>query len=216
MAALTVLVPDIQAEIPEIPNFIAERQILRAAREFCEETRMLRVDLTVSTIASAATIDLNDEMLDVTTELIDVVSVKNVDGGRPVEARTVAWLNENTTDWRSEEALDATWYTRETFDSIRLVYTPSTSVANKYFVRVTIKPKMTATAIDDILINKYDETLIHGALGKLYMIPRKPWTDLNLGQYHTTMFIGAMPAATTRGADDHQTGIPRKVKYGGL
>jgi len=215
MAAISVLTPDVKVEIPDIPSFVAERQILRATREFTEMTRSWRVNIQVSTTDSVATVDLT-ALLPAGTELVDIISVKNTIGGAPVEPRTFAWLDENHSDWRSEEALDAKWYVLEGNNTIRFIFTPSTTVANQYFVRVAVKPLLTATVLDDVLVNKYDELLVHGALAKLFLIPRKPWSDTTLAQYHQTLFLAGIPGARTEAAEEFQTGIPRKVKYGGL
>ncbi len=84
-------------------------------------------------------------------------------------------------------------------------------------MRAAIKPILaTATNVDDIILSRYDEALTSGALARLYLTPRKPWTDFNLGQYHRAQFQAAWPAARRDAADEHQTGVPRKVKYGGI
>ena len=215
MAAISSLVPDVRVEIPEIPGFVAERQLLRALREFAEATRTWRVNIQVSTTAAAATVDLTAS-LPAATELVDIISVKNISGGAPPEPRTFAWLDKNVSDWRTDTALDAKWFVLDGNNTIRLVPTPSTTVANQYDVRIAVKPSLTATTIDDVVANKYDELLVHGALARLYAIPRKPWTDLNLGQYHLILFQGGIPAARTEAAEEFQTGVPRRVKYGGL
>lgn len=215
MVAISALVPDVRVEIPEIPSFVAERQLLRATREFTEQTRSWRVNIQLSTVTTVATTDLTS-LLPSDTELVDIISVKNSDGSAPPEPRTFIWLDENVSDWRTQEALDAKWYVLEGNSTIRLVPTPSTTIADKYFIRVAVKPLLTATAIDDVVANKYDELLIHGALAKLFLIPRKPWTDANLGSFHLAAFNAGIPSARTEAADEFQTGIPRSVKYGGL
>jgi len=215
MGAVTTLVPDVQAEIPELPSFVAERQVLRAARIFCEETRSWRVNIQLSVIATISTINITS-LLPTGTELVDVVSMKNTGGGEPIPARTYAWLDKNATDWRSETDLSAKWYVLEDNNEIRLAPTPSETIAALYDVRVAVKPTLSATAIGDVVLNKHDETLVHGALGRLYAIPRKPWTDLNLATYHEGLFRAAIPAARSEAADEFQTGVARRVKYGGL
>jgi hypothetical protein len=216
MATLASLIPDVQVEIPEIPAFVANRQILRALRDFCEQTRAWRTDIQISTTASTATVDLT-ALLPTASELVDVITVKNVIGGAPVEPTTQARLDKEHALWRSEEALDAQWYVLDSNNTLRLVFTPSTTVANQYNARVAVKPLLaTATTVDDIIANKYDELLVHGALARLYAIPRKPWTDNNLASFHIGMFNAGIPAARTAAADEHQTGVGRKIKYGGL
>ncbi len=217
MAAFSVLVPDIQAEIPEIPSFIAERQVLRALREFAEMTRAWRVDIQVGVTAATATVDLTS-LLPTGSELVDILSIKDsVTGGAPVSPTTFIRLDQDHPDWRAEEALDAQWYVLDGNNTIRFVFTPSTTVANKYYTRVAVKPVLaTATTIDDVIANKYDELLVHGALARLYLIPRKPWTDANLAIFHKNIFDAGIGPARTEAAEEFQTGIPRRVRYGGI
>lgn len=215
MANVNVLVPDIQAEIPELPSFIAERQILRAARELCEEARVWRTNFSFSTIENEAVIDL-EGFFGGEVELVDVISIKPTAGGPPLTAATYAWLDQNLTDWSNTTALTAQWYVLDSNNNITLVYTPSTDVTNQYVARLALKPLLTTQTLNDMLVNKFSEVLISGALARLYMIPRKPWTDMNLAQYHRTMFMASWPAAMAEATDEFQTGVPRKVKYGGL
>jgi len=215
MAALTVLVPDVLAEIPGIPSFVAERQILRATRLFTEETRAWRVNLQLSVVATVAAVNLT-ALLPVGTELVDIVSMKNVGGGEPVHPKTFKWLDQNTSDWRGQTDIAARWYVLDGNNTVRLVPTPAVTTAALYDVRVAVKPLLTATTIDDLLINKFSEPLIHGALAQLYQMPRKPWTDGGLAQFHLALFRDALPGARVEAAEEFQTGIARKVKYGGL
>jgi len=215
MTALSVLVPDVRVEIPDIPSFVAERQLLRAAREFCEETRAWRVNIDISVVATVPASNIT-ALLPTGTELVDVVSIKNVSGGEPVKPRTYAWLDQNMSDWRSETDLNAIYYVLDGNNAIRFTPTPSVTTAALYNARVAVKPTLSATDINDVVTNKYDEVLVHGALSKLYLIPRKPWTDANLAQFHLALFTSRFAAARTEAAEEFQTGIPRKVKYGGL
>jgi hypothetical protein len=142
--------------------------------------------------------------------------MKNNGGGEPVHPRTYSWLDQNTSDWRGQTDIAAKWYVRDGNNTLRLSPTPSSTSANLYTARVAVKPLLTATTLDDLLVNKFSEDLIHGALGQLYLIPRKPWTDLNLGQYHQALFSESFAGARTAAAEEFETGVPRKVKYGGL
>jgi hypothetical protein len=215
MAALTELVSDIQATIPEIPGFIAERQVLRAARQFCHETRAWRDSFQFSVIEALPTVALGS-LIPAGTELVDIISIKNTGGGEPVHPRTYSWLDRNTSDWRSETDLNASYYVRDSNNTIRLSPTPSVTTVDLYDARVAVKPTLAATELEDGLVSRYREELISGALGHLFLIPRKPWTDLNLAQYHKAQFMVSWAGARVAAAEEHQTGVPRKVKYGGL
>ena len=215
MASLANLVTDVRASIPEVPKSVIQLYLLRAARTFCQETRAWRVDFLLSVTGTIATQSLVSS-LPTGTELVDIISIKNTGGGQPVSPRTYAWLDTNTSDWRSDTGLNANYYLMDGNNTIRWVPTPSKTTANLYDVRVAVKPLRTATSLDTTLTNHYDEELINGTLGLLYMMPRKPWTDLNLAQYHQSMFMNSMPRARAEATDEFQTGVPRKVKYGGL
>lgn len=212
--ALSTLVPDVRAHIPEVPSFIVQRDLIRATREFCERTRAWRVSVSMVTIASSSTISLTS-YLPSNTELVDIISMKNSAGGAPVVPRTIVWLDENLSQWRTNNtSTTASYYVRESNTTIRLIPTPA-SVAT-YNVRMAVKPLLTATTIDDILVNKFRETFISGALSFLFMIPRKPWTDMNAASIHAARFESGMTEAKAEATDEFQTGIVRTVKYGGL
>lgn len=216
MATLTSIIPDILVEIPEVPQFVAKRQLLRATREFAERTRAWRRNIQISVIANTATVNLQPEF-GTTSELVDIITIKNTGGGAPLTPTTFVWLDENMSDWRSDTAVDAQYYVLESNNTIRLVPYPSTTTANLYDVRVCLKPIVaTATTIPDVLANKFDEVLVHGALGRLYSIPRKPWTDANLAQYHMALFMDGVFRGEQEAVDEFQTGVPRKIRYGGL
>jgi hypothetical protein len=207
---------DVRANIPEIPAFVATRQLLRAIREFCEETRAWRYSFDLDVTASESLYDLMSEAGLTNTELVDVVTVKNTDGSTPVIPKTFKWLDDNLSDWRSTTAENAHWYVLDSNNVIRLVYTPASTTSAKYHVRMALKPLLSSQAVSDVLENKYDEAFIHGALARLYFLPRKPWTDVNLGQYHRLKFENYWASAKAEAADEFQTGVARKVRYGGL
>lgn len=215
MAAISTLTPDIRTYIPELPGFVVQRHVIRAVREFCEETRAWRTNINLTTTANVSTINLAS-LLPINTELVDVISMKNSGGGAPVVPRTYAWLDENTSDWRGETNDLANYYVLNGNNTLQLIPTPATTSSNLYNTRVAVKPTLDAATLDDVLLNKYRETIISGTLGLLFMIPRKTWTDLQMAAYHSGRFNEDMKQARSEAADEFQTGVPRKVKYGGL
>ena len=217
MTAVSEFASDIIADIPEIPVFVASRQVLRACRVLCERARVWRYDISLNTTASQATYDLSSLYTpEANVELVDIISMKPTDGRSPVVPVTKGWMDKNEADWRDQEALVATWFTLESNDTIRLIPTPSQTVTDAYDVRIAVKPKLDATTVDDIIYNKFYETVIAGAKSFLFLIPRKPWSDPNLAQFHLAMFNNGVIDAVPEASDDFQTGVPRKVKYGGI
>ncbi len=216
MADIADIIPDVLAAVPEVPIFVARRQFIRATREFSEETRAWRVAFQLSTVSGTATYNLSTA-LGSTNELVDIISVKPLLGGEPVRPRTFAWLDDNHSDWRGATGAIAQWFVLEANNTIRLVFTPSSTTADAYYIRASVKPLVaTATTIQDIIANKYDEVLVHGTLSRLYFLPRKVWSNPELGAYHRTLFDIGINAAKGKATDEHQRGVRRTVKYGGL
>lgn len=214
MASIDVMLPEIHAEVPKLADLIARRALLRSARNFAEETRALRTSFDVDTVSGTPFLDLSAQ-LPAETELVDVVSIKPNAGGRKLTPTTYAKLDDDTLDWRNRTATVATHYVRDANNTIRLVYTPDATDTAVYHVRAAYKPTLDATTLDDLIINKYDEAIIHGALARLFSQPNKVWSDPNNANYHAAMFMDMKRKATTEAADGYQQNVPRRVQYGG-
>lgn len=212
---VSTLVQDIISDIPEVPVFVATRQYIRALRVLCEKSRVWRVNFDFDSVAGKSSYDISSYFPS-NTELVDILSWKPAGGETTVKPKTYKWLDDNEADWRDQEALIANYYVLTSNNTIRLVSTPSQTVVDAYHVRAAIKPKVGITQIEDLLHNKYSEVLISGAKAFLFMTPRKPWTDLQMAQYHQAAFLAAIPDARSEASDEFQTGVARKVKYGGL
>ena len=65
---------------------------------------------------------------------------------------------------------------------------------------VALKPSASAAGIDERLFNEYREAIIHGALARLMLSPRKPYTHTQLAQYHQQQFLIETAIAGTRAA----------------
>jgi len=60
-----------------------------------------------------------------------------------------------------------------------------------YEVRIflALKPKRTATGMDEIVFNELEDVIIHGALQHLLVLPNANWTDRELASYHAKQYI---------------------------
>jgi hypothetical protein len=63
---------------------------------------------------------------------------------------------------------------------------------------VALKPSAISMGIDDNLFNEYREAIVHGALARLMLSPRKPYTNPQLAAYHHQQFAIKTAAAGTR------------------
>lgn len=78
-----------------------------------------------------------------------------------------------------------------------------------------LKPSPTAEGIDDDIYNEYRQPIVHWALARLMLSPKKPYTNSALGTYHMQQFDAKTAAAGMRTDRDYtraplQTAIMRR------
>lgn len=54
---------------------------------------------------------------------------------------------------------------------------------------LALKPKRTATGMDEVLFNELEDVILHGALQHLLVLPNTPWSDRELAAYHAKQYI---------------------------
>ena len=79
-----------------------------------------------------------------------------------------------------------------------LTLVPAPDINGLLAMTVALKPSATSTGIEDTLFNEYRETIIHGAMARLMLSPKKPYTDIQLAAYHRQQFIIKTAAAGLR------------------
>lgn len=63
--------------------------------------------------------------------------------------------------------------------------------ANKtYTMRMfmALKPKRSATGMDEVAFNELEDAIMHGALQDLLILPNVPWADRDLASYHAKQY----------------------------
>lgn len=60
-----------------------------------------------------------------------------------------------------------------------------------YVVRIwtALKPKRTATGMDETAFNDLEDTILHGALQYLYALPNTAWHEKELASYHAKQYL---------------------------
>jgi hypothetical protein len=53
---------------------------------------------------------------------------------------------------------------------------------------VALKPKRTATAMDEVIMSDLEDVIVHGALQHLLALPQVNWSDRELSSYHAKQF----------------------------
>lgn len=212
MATIDSLIPRVTVHVYNAPRNFIRQSILETTREFCRGSGFWREDLTpTDTEADVHTYALT---LPADTEIVDLEDVY-FSTKRSLEPKTGAQLNRINNQWRTQ-AGEPYYYMRVDNASVRIVYTPAAAETDAIQVRAILQPALTATTIDDKILNDYDEAILHGTLYRVLRTPGKAWTDLNLATFYEQSFRARIDVAKSRGTDERTKGVARKVKYGGI
>jgi hypothetical protein len=95
-----------------------------------------------------------------------------------------------------------------------LILMPNPSTAGTLTMTVALKPSPDAIGIDDSIFDEYREVIVHGALARLMLSPKKPYTNTQLAQYHDQLFAIRAADAGMRAARRH-TRAPLRTRIMG-
>jgi hypothetical protein len=113
-------------------------------------------------------------------------------------------------DWRNDTGTPRFVFGGAT--SLTLVPTPDAD--GTLALEVILKPAPDATGVDDSIFNEFREAIAHGALTRLMLSPKKPYTSPQLATFHQQAFTIKTAAAGMRAARNYtrapiQTSIRR-------
>lgn len=175
-AALTIL-----PYVAGCPVELIARELRNAAQEFCTETKWLTTGVQVEfTGAGAAVYDMEQ----ITVDLFEA----RIDG----EEIGVVRLNDPVVN----DLADGQYVIQMT-DADNLTLRPAATVDAPVTVDllVAIAPGPEATLLHDDLWRRHHEALRDGALGRLYELPQRMWSNAQLAVYHLGKFATAKTKA---------------------
>lgn len=74
-------------------------------------------------------------------------------------------------------------------DTFRLYPVPDDDRMYEMYMFMALKPKRTATGMDEGIFNELQDVIIHGTLQHLLVMPNKNWQDRELASYHAKQYI---------------------------
>jgi len=161
------------------PGANVDWAILDAAIEFSRNSRAVRAERTINVVGGTHTYTVTD----IRVTQVEVALYR----GRPLAASTERNETARNQLWRTEGG-EVTRYLRPTEQTIRLVLIPGASVTGGLVVTLSVAPMETDTALDDTFYDVHRTAIEHGALGRLHMQAKKPWTDVALASYRMNQF----------------------------
>lgn len=179
MRDLDVFLPKILPSAMGVSEPTALDAVRDTIAEFCKRTRLWRFDeeFDVSTADSQAIAAPYGALL------LDIERV-NFNGCK-LDPTSTQWLDSHVCDWRTADPSgNPKWYTQTTPGTITLV----PAAAGTVRVWATLQLSQDAEQAPDFIADEHRETIAHGALGRILMLPGKPYSNPSLAQARQALF----------------------------
>jgi hypothetical protein len=66
---------------------------------------------------------------------------------------------------------------------------PDDRVVYQVRMFLALKPKRSATGMDEFIMDELEEAIMHGALQHLLVLPSQAWSDRELAAYHAKQYV---------------------------
>lgn len=199
--------PDVILYVERCPYPLLDQHLRNAVIELCSESQRYKFEMPpFDTVAGTPdyTLEPGDDM-----ETVCIIDAA-VDGA-PIDPVTRDELASGI-DWTIDSGKPSKYLMVDDDETVRLWKNPDAvySVA----LTLAIKPNNAATGIEQWFADRYRRTIAAGALSTLLLVPKRPWTDLDLAAVFDGKFRDGIRTATAQ-ADKDGTAAPlRTTRYG--
>jgi hypothetical protein len=203
------LLPDILPMVAGCSDTLVEKHVRAAVIELCERASVYQAELDpITTVGNIYEYDLEAPNGTAVQKILWITHE-----GKDLEPLTSTLLEQRVPKWREGNGVPE-FYVQQGSSLVWLAPIPTATSVSSTIVRAVLKPTHTSTACDNDVMNDYRDTIINGALFRLLRIPNQDWTDLSSAGIYGNLFSQGVEAAERR-ARNADTGVARKVRYGG-
>lgn len=194
MIDLDVFLPDIMPFAPGCPELVAIHHARRAARFFCERTRLWRDSDQISVTPTSCNVVCAPEGAD-----LFEIEHASLDG-RPLEPISIGDLDDEFPGWRRADPGVGRWIT-QTDPGAVLVVPPSTGTLR---LATFLVPSEDAEQLPDFLAQHYRRVVADGALAEILMMPGHPYSAPDRAQFYSARFESRLSELSTRSVKGQQ------------
>ena len=207
MANLIDIVDDLRIDFPGAPEDVLMDRYRDVARRVCNKSYLLSQEIETFTWAGLGEYTpqaiANGEIFDAA-----VVRFKEAEITKLTRAQATH-MGETVT------GTPKGYYISPTGNLVLVPY-PTTDHSSFLDGEFFWRPTLTATTIDDYLVNEYSEQLRMGVVARMLSMVNRPWTDYAGAREFRFNFETWLDTVDGIGLDKRMRGVPRKVVYGGL
>lgn len=183
--------------LPGCPQAMALDAIRKAAIEFCERSWAWIYNPAAQNVVAD---QISYPFVPPSNAVVAKVLYVWYDGD-PICPRSPDQLDDLYQNWRTFKGTPQ-YHTQEDERNLLLVPVPSASLTGGLEMRVCLKPKFDAADIESRMYEEYRDAIASGALYRLMLSPKKPYSDAAMAAVHKDMF------------DDKIASVRHKVQKG--
>lgn len=207
--SLEDLLDRIRPECSQAPTDLLVQKLRDTIRDFCQMTRAWQYEVEGESIG--ALVSDYDIETPSTSALPIAVEFLMVDGTE-AKFQTPAWLDANIANWRYRSTDDFRYFTQLQPKQITFPCVPTKSgTLGGVNYRVSLKPTVNATVVDQTLSDEWIECWSDGAIAKLKYMNDKPWGDAKRAATCDLMYRDARGKARIRIANAYGNATQRWV-----
>lgn len=198
--ALIDIVPDVAQVCRKAPNATVIRALNRAAREFCKQTRWMRMTLQGVTEADLSQYSMGSD------QVLEIIGLKAVSAARQTG---------NTQPWPLRVSAPTTWPAGGTPGAPRryayvpeaiIALNPTPDAVYDLVLTIIVQPTLAANSIPSQLLVRWDRAIKAGALAYLLELPDQEWTDKAMAQIKLREFQSSINNARADEQREYQAG----------
>jgi len=195
MKSLDELALSIKVYAPGVADPAMYFGIRQAAIEFCERTRLWRYE-------DEFTVSVDEAEFLAAPNGADIHEIEAVFfNGQELEPAATSWLDDHLAGWRTNTLSGLPkYYTQTEPDTIRLAPFQAGTVS----LSVRVKPSQDAETLPDWMVNQHRETLAHGALARILLMPNQSFTNPELGAAFGALFARKLDGLFDKGFTGQQ------------
>jgi hypothetical protein len=175
---LTAYLPDVLPHVAMCPSVVATHELLRAAQDFFERSRVWKaMTAPVAVAASQSLVDVVSPAANTDPARIEAAWLD----GRRLYPKTVEELNDVAGPLWTTQAGATAHYVQMTPYQVQLYPLPSVAAAQGIIFNFAVMPGEGTTTLPDDVADRYRDQIIMGAKARLMLYQNKPWSNPGMG-----------------------------------
>jgi len=179
---------DIAANVAGVPDVVLQFYMNKVVIDLCERAKVWRVNYAAISLAPNTyqyTVVSPVAQSELSTILLAKVYLGSTAKWKDLDVVTTEQVFEVYPDWpQTAEIKEPTAVTRLDEASIAIVPVPDAAQAYTLYLYAAIRPTLAATGVDSTIYATYRRAIYHGVIHELMMMPKRPWSNEKLAEYH--------------------------------